>query len=212
MTDELVLYTNPMSRGRIARWMLEEVGQPYRAEIVEYAADEVARISGDQSDGQGSRAPARRYDRHRIGSDLRLSRRRLSRKPASRRRRARGCAGPTTAGCSSPPVRSRRPSPTRRSASSFRPERARMVGYGSLERTLAALEDQLERSRIYRGRPLHRGGRICRIAYRIRHDVRHDRQAACVRALLGADQRPSGRSDARARSTTSSWPSSEKPG
>ena len=36
MADELVLYTNPMSRGRIARFMLEEVGEPYRAEIVEY--------------------------------------------------------------------------------------------------------------------------------------------------------------------------------
>ncbi len=35
---ELVLYTNPMSRGRIARWMLEEVGQPYRAEIVDWKA------------------------------------------------------------------------------------------------------------------------------------------------------------------------------
>ncbi|AMJ62227.1 glutathione S-transferase family protein [Bosea sp. PAMC 26642] len=34
MSDELVLYTNPMSRGRIARWMLEEVGQPYRAEVL----------------------------------------------------------------------------------------------------------------------------------------------------------------------------------
>lgn len=33
---ELVLYTNPMSRGRIARWMLEETGQPYRAEILAY--------------------------------------------------------------------------------------------------------------------------------------------------------------------------------
>jgi glutathione S-transferase len=30
MADELILYTNPMSRGRIARWMLEEVGQPYK--------------------------------------------------------------------------------------------------------------------------------------------------------------------------------------
>ena len=37
MTEELVLYTNPMSRGRIARWMLEEVGEPYRAEILEFA-------------------------------------------------------------------------------------------------------------------------------------------------------------------------------
>jgi glutathione S-transferase len=36
MADELVFYTNPMSRGRVARWMLEEVGQPYRTEIVEY--------------------------------------------------------------------------------------------------------------------------------------------------------------------------------
>ena len=33
MTDDLVLYTNPMSRGRIARWMLEETGQPYRVEV-----------------------------------------------------------------------------------------------------------------------------------------------------------------------------------
>jgi glutathione S-transferase len=36
MTDELVFYTNPMSRGRVVRWMLEEVGQPYRTEILEY--------------------------------------------------------------------------------------------------------------------------------------------------------------------------------
>jgi len=33
---ELIFYTNPMSRGRIARWMLEEVGQPYRTEILDY--------------------------------------------------------------------------------------------------------------------------------------------------------------------------------
>ncbi|MGW9231024.1 glutathione S-transferase family protein [Pseudorhizobium sp. NPDC055634] len=33
MPDELILYTNPMSRGRIARWMLEEVGVPYRRQI-----------------------------------------------------------------------------------------------------------------------------------------------------------------------------------
>ncbi|HSF96670.1 MAG TPA: glutathione S-transferase family protein [Thermohalobaculum sp.] len=36
MTDELVFYTNPMSRGRIARWMLEEIGEPYRTQVVEY--------------------------------------------------------------------------------------------------------------------------------------------------------------------------------
>ena len=36
MSDDLVLYTNPNSRGRIARWMLEEVGRPYRAEVIDY--------------------------------------------------------------------------------------------------------------------------------------------------------------------------------
>jgi glutathione S-transferase len=36
MAEELVFYTNPMSRGRIVRWMLEEVGQPYRAEVLGY--------------------------------------------------------------------------------------------------------------------------------------------------------------------------------
>src|SRR5271169_3116471 len=37
MADELVLYTNPQSRGRIARWMLEEDGQPYKAEVLDFA-------------------------------------------------------------------------------------------------------------------------------------------------------------------------------
>jgi glutathione S-transferase len=37
MIDELVFYTNPMSRGRIVRWMLEEIGQPYRTEVLDYA-------------------------------------------------------------------------------------------------------------------------------------------------------------------------------
>jgi glutathione S-transferase len=37
MADDLVLYTNPQSRGRIARWMLEEVGRPYRVELLDYA-------------------------------------------------------------------------------------------------------------------------------------------------------------------------------
>lgn len=36
MSDELVFYTNPQSRGRIARWMLEETGVPYRTEVLGY--------------------------------------------------------------------------------------------------------------------------------------------------------------------------------
>ena len=36
MTESLTLYTNPMSRGRIARWMLEEVGCSYDTVLLDY--------------------------------------------------------------------------------------------------------------------------------------------------------------------------------
>lgn len=36
MSTDLIFYTNPMSRGRIVRWMLEETGAPYQAEIIGY--------------------------------------------------------------------------------------------------------------------------------------------------------------------------------
>lgn len=34
--SELVFYTNPMSRGRIVHWLLEELGQPYETQWLEY--------------------------------------------------------------------------------------------------------------------------------------------------------------------------------
>lgn len=34
--DTLVFYTNPMSRGRITRWMLEETGLPYETVVLDY--------------------------------------------------------------------------------------------------------------------------------------------------------------------------------
>ncbi len=38
MSASISFYTNPMSRGQIARWMLEEVGEPYEAIILDYAS------------------------------------------------------------------------------------------------------------------------------------------------------------------------------
>ena len=35
---DLKFYTNPMSRGQTVRWMLEEVGQPYDTEILDYGS------------------------------------------------------------------------------------------------------------------------------------------------------------------------------
>jgi len=33
---DLIFYHNPQSRGRIVRWMLEEIGQPYETDVIAY--------------------------------------------------------------------------------------------------------------------------------------------------------------------------------
>jgi len=38
MASNLVFYTNPMSRGRIIRWMLEETGADYETVVLDYAS------------------------------------------------------------------------------------------------------------------------------------------------------------------------------
>jgi glutathione S-transferase len=37
--QEIVFYTNPMSRGRIVRWMLEEVGEPYETRVLSFGPE-----------------------------------------------------------------------------------------------------------------------------------------------------------------------------
>jgi glutathione S-transferase len=36
MNDEVIFYHNPMSRGRMVHWMLEEVGAPYKVELMRF--------------------------------------------------------------------------------------------------------------------------------------------------------------------------------
>jgi glutathione S-transferase len=40
MNDEIIFYHNPMSRARVVHWMLEEVGAPYRIELVDLSKGE----------------------------------------------------------------------------------------------------------------------------------------------------------------------------
>jgi glutathione S-transferase len=36
MSEEVIFYHNPMSRGRMVHWMLEETGAPYRIELISF--------------------------------------------------------------------------------------------------------------------------------------------------------------------------------
>ncbi|MGB7977296.1 MAG: glutathione S-transferase family protein [Roseiarcus sp.] len=151
MADELILYTNPMSRGRVARWMLEEVGQPYRAEILEYAgsmkAPEYLAIN------PMGKVPALRHGETIVTEGAAICayladvfpQAGLAPPPGSR---LRGpyyrwmffAAGPLEAANTDKAL-----------GVAVRPEQARMVGYGTREQTLAALEDHLERSEYIAG-------------------------------------------------------------
>ena len=146
MSDEVIFYTNPQSRGRIVRWMLEEVGEPYRTELLDYDTTMKAPgLSRDQSDGQGAGDQARRYGGHRGRRHLRLSRRRVPASRACAAARATACADPITAGCSSPPVRWRRRQATTRWGLWSRRSGARMMGYGTYGDVMNALEGAVSR-------------------------------------------------------------------
>jgi glutathione S-transferase len=58
MTDELTFYTHPMSRGRVVRWVLEEIGQPYRTERLGYGT---AIFSGGDAKERAIRFADREY-------------------------------------------------------------------------------------------------------------------------------------------------------
>ena len=109
MADELVFYTNPMSRGRIVRWMLEEVGQPYRTELLDYgttmkapaylAINPMGKVPAIRH-GDAVVTEAAAICAYLADAFPRRRPRAAARRPPARR--------PTTAGCSSPPARWRR--------------------------------------------------------------------------------------------------------
>jgi glutathione S-transferase len=151
MTDELVFYTNPMSRGRIVRWMLEEVGAPYRTELLDFgtsmkapeylAVNPMGKVPairhGDTVVTEGGAICAYLADAFPAAG--------LAPPPGDRRRGPYYrwlffAAGPIEA------------ANTNKTLGVVVPiERTGMVGYGSQEQTLAAVEDQLNRSEYIAG-------------------------------------------------------------
>ncbi len=77
--SDITFYTNPMSRGRIVHWLLEELGVPYDMKILDFEKGDhkKRRVLEDQSDGQGAGDRASRHRRHGERRDLPLSRGRV---------------------------------------------------------------------------------------------------------------------------------------
>ncbi len=146
MTDDLILYTNPQSRGRIARWMLEEVGQPYRTELLDYAT--TMKAPAYLAVNPMGKVPALRHGETIVTETAAICAyladafpdARLSPPPGDRQRGPYYrwlffTAGPIEAAVSNKALGFVVP-----------PERERMMGYGNMALAMNALEAALERS------------------------------------------------------------------
>ncbi len=151
MSDELVFYGHPMSRSRIVRWMLEEVGRPYKTKILEFGHS--MKAPEYQAINPMCKVPAIRHgdtivtEAAAICAYLADAFPEAGLAPPSGSRE-RGpyyrwlffAAGPLEAAL------------TDRSLGFYiPPERETMVGYGNIERTLAALEGALYRTEYIAG-------------------------------------------------------------
>jgi len=136
MTD-IIFYTNPQSRGRIVRWMLEEVGEPYDTEIIDYSD-----LNSDnyRAVNPMAKVPAIRHDGHVVTEcaaicayladvfpDAGLGPR--ADEKADYYRWMFFAAGPVEAAVSNKAMGWE---PT--------PERERMFGYGNFDRTITTLD------------------------------------------------------------------------
>jgi len=135
---DLTLYTNPQSRGRIVRWMLEEIGQPYETEIVPYDQMKSERYLAVNPMGK---VPAIKHKDHVVTEGAAICAYLADQFPAAGlgpRDHEKAdyyrwffyAAGPLEAAVSNQAMGW---TPT--------PERERMFGYGNFERVIAVLDE-----------------------------------------------------------------------
>ena len=204
-TADLVFYANPMSRARIVRWMLEEVGVPYRTELLDFGA-------GMKSAAYLAMNPMGKVPTLRHGDVVvtecaaicayladAFPQAGLAPPPGDP---ARGAyyrwlffgAGPVEAAT------------TNKSLGFVAPaERQGMVGYGCYEDVLKGLDHAVSNGDYLAGDQLQRRRRLSRLADRLGHDVRLDRDASGLsRPMSGASWRGRRRSVPAPSTTRSS--------
>ena len=137
---DLIFYTNPQSRGRIVRWMLEEVGAPYETEIILYDQMKSERYLAVHPLGK---VPAIKHNGHVLTECAAICAYLADVFPqaglgprddekADYYRWLFYAAGPLEAAISNQAMGWQVP-----------PERERMFGYGNFDRAIAAIEEML---------------------------------------------------------------------
>ncbi len=190
MPDKLVFYTNPMSRGRIARWMLEEIGQPYRTEIIEFGP--AMKSPKYLAINPMGKVPAIRHGDTVVTETGAICayladafpQAGLAPEPGSQ---DRGCyyrwmffgAGPVDGAIVNKSLGFEPPA-----------ERQGMVGYGTLAYVLNTAGEGGLGFRVSRGRQILRRRPVPWSSARLGNDVRRARKAPGLRGLLEQDQRP----------------------
>lgn len=145
----IVLYTHPRSRGRIARWMLEEVGAEYTVEVLEYGASMNA--PEYRAINPMGKVPAMVDDDQIVTETAAICAYLADRFPASGLAPPSGqrgayyrwlffAAGPLEAAIVNQAL-----------GVKLTPEQRGFVGYGDLERVLDAIEQQLGRTAYVAG-------------------------------------------------------------
>ena len=190
-----------MSRGQIVRWMLEEVGEPYETEILDYAT--TMKSEPYLSINPMGKVPAIKHDGKVVTEVAAICCYLADAFPeaglapadddrADYYRWIFFTSGPVEAAFSN---KAAGWEPT--------PGRQRMFGYGNYDLAIATLEEALSRQGLYRRRPFHRGRPVRR-----RQRQFHARSSTCssrrdsVHRLCRADDRPRRLSAAPRRSTS----------
>lgn len=103
---DITFYTNPMSRARIVRWMLEEVGQPYDEQVLGYGTS--MKSPDYLAINPMGKVPAIRHGDKVVTEVSAICAYLADAFPEAGLAPARPLAPITIAGCSSPPVRWKR--------------------------------------------------------------------------------------------------------
>ena len=151
MAGELILYTNPMSRGRTVRWMLEELGVPYETRLLDYGT--TMKAADYLAINPMGKVPAIVHDGHVVTETGAICMYLADAFPQAGLAPAMGtaeraaycrwmffAAGPVEAAASNTALGFQVP-----------PERKRMTGYGSLEDVLNAIDGHLSKSTYFAG-------------------------------------------------------------